>query len=227
MLYANVAVYKYCRLRRYIESQGGVVSSSAQILSARRSFTRLARFTNQLLRGQLTCGPLTIQQFYTLESLDEGPRTMNDLAAQVGLHQSTLTRIVDRLERDGLVARRRDSKEKRLVEVALTGAGRKLYRALDRECTTVASEMLKVVPEEKADRSTPTTRSFRLFCGIAAAPEKGRGIVEGGIRCEGCPPGIDRVGMLWIVRTCEIRQGGNGLVPGRLDGYACGSGSPR
>jgi DNA-binding MarR family transcriptional regulator len=149
MLYANVAVYKYCRLRRYIESQGGVVSSSAQILSARRSFTRLARFTNQLLRGQLTCGPLTIQQFYTLESLDEGPRTMNDLAAQVGLHQSTLTRIVDRLERDGLVARRRDSKEKRLVEVALTGAGRKLYRALDRECTTVASEMLKVVPEEK------------------------------------------------------------------------------
>jgi DNA-binding MarR family transcriptional regulator len=74
---------------------------------------------------------------------------MNDLAAQVGLHQSTLTRIVDRLERDGLVARRRDSKEKRLVEVALTGAGRKLYRALDRECTTVASEMLKVVPEEK------------------------------------------------------------------------------
>ena len=74
---------------------------------------------------------------------------MNDLAAQVGLHQSTLTRIVDRLERDGLVARRRDPKEKRLVEVTLTGAGRKLYRTLDKECTTVASEMLKVVPENK------------------------------------------------------------------------------
>jgi DNA-binding MarR family transcriptional regulator len=129
------------------DRKGFIVAPSAQILSARRSFTRLARFTNQLLRGQLTCGPLTIQQFYTLETLEGGPRSMNDLAAQVGLHQSTLTRIVDRLERDGLVTRRRDPKEKRLVEVTLTGAGRKLYRALDRECTTVASEMLKVVPE--------------------------------------------------------------------------------
>jgi DNA-binding transcriptional ArsR family regulator len=142
---------------------------------------------------------------------------MNDLAAQVGLHQSTLTRIVDRLERDGLVARRRDSKEKRLVEVALTGAGRKLYRALDRECTTVASEMLKVVPEEK--RRACVEALDLLSRSIDPDNEKFQAILRD---CCGT-----RVGMLWIVRTCEIRQGGNGLVPGRLDGYACGSGSPR
>ena len=162
------------------------MSSKAQILSARRSFTRLARFTNQLLRGQLACGPLTIQQFTTLESLDDGPRSMNDLAAQVGLHQSTLTRIVDRLERDGLVTRRRYPEEKRLVEVTLTGAGRKLYRTLDRECTTVASEMLKVVPEERRracvealdllSRSIdPGNEKFQAVLRECCGPRKGEG----------------------------------------------------
>lgn len=124
------------------------MGSTEQVLSARRSFTRLARFISQLMREKLACGPVTIQQFYTLESLEAGPRPMKDLAAQVGLHQSTLTRIVDRLERDGLVARRSNPKEKRIVEVVLTGAGRNLYHSLDRECTHVASEMLNVVPEE-------------------------------------------------------------------------------
>lgn len=124
------------------------MDSTEQALSARRSFTRMARFIHQLLREKLTCGPLTIQQFYTLESLEGGPRPMNALAAQVGLHQSTLTRIVDRLERDGLVARRPNPKEKRRIDVGLTNAGRTLYRSLDRECTNVASEMLKVVPED-------------------------------------------------------------------------------
>ncbi len=127
---------------------GSGVISTDQVLSARRSFTRMARFIHQLLREKLTCGPLTIQQFYTLESLESGPRTMNALAAQVGLHQSTLTRIVDRLERDGLVRRRASPKEKRRVEVILTGKGISLYRSLDRECTNVASEVLKVVPED-------------------------------------------------------------------------------
>ena len=54
-----------------------------------RSFTRLARFFNQLMREQLFCGPVTVQQCYTLETLMDGPKTMNALAAEVALHQST------------------------------------------------------------------------------------------------------------------------------------------
>jgi hypothetical protein len=36
---------------------------------SRQSFTRLARFINQLMREQLFCGPVTVQQCYTLEAL--------------------------------------------------------------------------------------------------------------------------------------------------------------
>jgi DNA-binding MarR family transcriptional regulator len=125
------------------------VGDEKQVLSARRSFTRLARFFSQLLREQLTCGPLTIQQFYTLEVLDGGPLPMRDLAGQAGMHQSTMSRVVDRLERDGYVARKRDSRKKRLVEVSLTGEGRKLYRYLDRECKGVTSELLESLPADR------------------------------------------------------------------------------
>ncbi|MBF8258599.1 MAG: transcriptional regulator, MarR family [Actinobacteria bacterium] len=120
-----------------------------QVLSARRSFTRFARFFNQLLREQLTCGPLTIQQFYTLEVLEGGPLPMGDLSDQVGLHQSTMSRVVDRMERDGYVARKRDARKKRLVEVSLTGEGRKMYRHLDRECKGVTSELLESLPADR------------------------------------------------------------------------------
>lgn len=155
-------------------------------LSARRSFTRMARFIHQLLREKLTCGPLTIQQFYTLESLEAGPRTMNALAAQVGLHQSTLTRIVDRLERDGLVARRANPEEKRRVDVVMTHAGRSLYRSLDRECTNVASEVLKVVPEEARQACVdamdllsrsmdPDNEMFRAVLRSCCVERKGKG----------------------------------------------------
>ncbi len=133
------------------KSSTGFPSETARAASLRWSFGRIARFFNQLMRGKLTCGPLTIQQFHTLEALAGGPVPMGDLADQVGLHQSTMTRIVDRLERDGYLVRKRSDREKRLVEVALTGEGMKLYRMLDRECLAVTSQLLDALPEDRRE----------------------------------------------------------------------------
>jgi DNA-binding MarR family transcriptional regulator len=53
---------------------------------------------------------------------------------------------VDRLERDGYVRRERASREKRKVEVEMTGAGKKLYRNLDRECSVFTARLLDALP---------------------------------------------------------------------------------
>ena len=53
---------------------------------SRQSFTRLARFFNQLMREQLFCGPVTVQQCYTLEALMGGTKSMKTLAAEKGLN---------------------------------------------------------------------------------------------------------------------------------------------
>ncbi|MBC2864645.1 MarR family winged helix-turn-helix transcriptional regulator [Streptomyces mexicanus] len=52
---------------------------------------------------------------------------VHDLAARVHLSQSALSRLIGRLERDGLVERSTCADDRRGVRVALTGKGRALH----------------------------------------------------------------------------------------------------
>ena len=116
-----------------------------------QSFTRLARFFNQLMREQMTCGPVTVQQCYTLEALINGPLSMKDLAAEVALHQSTLTRVVEKLEKQNLVQRTRRSDNQRSVEVKLTDAGKQTYAFLDAAGSEMISDLLDLIPEDRRE----------------------------------------------------------------------------
>ena len=53
---------------------------------------------------------------------------LSDLAAQVGLSRSGLTRMVDRLERDGLLRRDRSAHDGRGIYALLNEAGREAVR---------------------------------------------------------------------------------------------------
>jgi len=116
---------------------------------SRQSFTRLARFFNQLMREQLGCGPVTVQQCYTLEALIDGPLSMKDLAAEVAVHQSTLTRVVEKLEKQGLVRRTRKKDNQRSVEVQLTDAGQQTYLFLDTAGSQMISDLLDLIPKDR------------------------------------------------------------------------------
>jgi len=139
-----------------------------------QSFTRLARFINQLMREQLFCGPVTVQQCYTLEALLDGPKSMNTLAAEVALHQSTLTRIVEKLEKQHLVHRQRKETNKRKVEVHITENGRKTYLFLKKESLQMISGLLNMIPKERqasmveaieelANLLNPASEAFRAL----------------------------------------------------------------
>ncbi len=116
---------------------------------SRQSFTRLARFFNQLMREQLGCGPVTVQQCYTLEALIDGPLSMKDLAAEVAVHQSTLTRVVEKLEKQNLVQRTRKVDNQRSVEVQLTDAGQQTYFFLDAAGSQMISDLLDHIPTDR------------------------------------------------------------------------------
>jgi DNA-binding MarR family transcriptional regulator len=83
------------------------------------------------MRAQFFCGPVTVQQCYTLEALNDGPKSMSALAAEVALHQSTLTRIVEKLEKQNLLVRRRKENNQRTVEVQITNAGKQVHALLE------------------------------------------------------------------------------------------------
>lgn len=72
---------------------------------------------------------LTQQQGQLLCVLMAQPYGMSELGAMLGLAKSSLTGMVDRSERNGLVQRKPDPQDSRAVRVALTKQGAKLADA--------------------------------------------------------------------------------------------------
>jgi DNA-binding MarR family transcriptional regulator len=69
---------------------------------------------------------ITLTQLSVLRHLRRGPQTAGHLGQSAGLSPASLTRLVDRLEARGLVRRRRDSADRRVVEIHLLPAGERL-----------------------------------------------------------------------------------------------------
>jgi DNA-binding MarR family transcriptional regulator len=69
---------------------------------------------------------LTLTQVQVLRALRAGPQTVGRLGQANGMSPTSVTRLVDRLERRGLVSRRRESEDRRLVQVRLEPEGERL-----------------------------------------------------------------------------------------------------
>jgi DNA-binding MarR family transcriptional regulator len=75
---------------------------------------------------------LSASEFEVLQQLseaDECSLRMTALGESAHLSQSALSRLVSRLERDGLLERKACAEDRRSLFVALTAAGRKRYAA--------------------------------------------------------------------------------------------------
>jgi DNA-binding MarR family transcriptional regulator len=69
---------------------------------------------------------LTLTQVSVLRHLRAGPQTGGRLGELAGLSAASISRLVDRLEKRGLVSRRRDTDDRRQVEIHLEPAGERL-----------------------------------------------------------------------------------------------------
>ena len=75
--------------------------------------------------SQAQDGGLTLAQFQLLEALtDDEPRPVGQLAVLGGVAQPTATRMLEGLERAGVVERTPHASDRRCVLVSLTPAGR-------------------------------------------------------------------------------------------------------
>jgi DNA-binding MarR family transcriptional regulator len=88
----------------------------------RLSVTRLARRLRQ--QADVGVSPTQLSALATIER--HGPITLGDLAAAERVQPPTITAAVGRLEQQGLVARRPDRDDKRVVRVVVTAGGRRL-----------------------------------------------------------------------------------------------------
>jgi DNA-binding MarR family transcriptional regulator len=88
----------------------------------RLSVTRLGRILRQQDGGDLT--PSTTSALATINR--RGPMTLGELAAREHVAAPTVTRIVEKLQRAGLVQRRTSERDGRVVLVDVTEEGRAL-----------------------------------------------------------------------------------------------------
>jgi DNA-binding MarR family transcriptional regulator len=73
----------------------------------------------------------TLQTWRVLAALHERDgRRMGDLSETTSIEVSTLTRLVDGMEKKGLVVRRRDAADARAVTLHATPAGRRMTRII-------------------------------------------------------------------------------------------------
>jgi DNA-binding MarR family transcriptional regulator len=73
---------------------------------------------------------LTLAQVRVLRRLANQPQSLGQLGADLALAPPSMTRLVDRLEERGLIARRRDDDDRRKVVATLTDEGRRMVTAI-------------------------------------------------------------------------------------------------
>jgi DNA-binding MarR family transcriptional regulator len=106
---------------------------------------RYARSVGALERRLEEEHGLGVSEYEVLERLAEGSkdqRRMQELAAAVHLSQSALSRVVGRLETDGLVTRGLCESDRRGIYACITDAGRSRYKAAKPTHRKVLAETL-------------------------------------------------------------------------------------
>jgi DNA-binding MarR family transcriptional regulator len=134
------------------------------VLIALRRITRAIALHSRYLAN--TFG-LTGPQLVCLRAVGrQGALAPSELAKRVALSQATVTGIVDRLAARQLVTRTRDERDRRLVTVAITDAGRLLLDQAPSPLQEKFSERLRALsPEERMIMRLTLNKIVRMMDG--------------------------------------------------------------
>lgn len=106
------------------------MASHDNVLIALRQIIRATDLYSRKLSKE---SGLTSPQLLVMQAIHaQGEMTMGDIAADVSLSQATITTILDRLDKRGLIERMRGESDKRRVYARLTDEGRRLIAAAPR-----------------------------------------------------------------------------------------------
>jgi MarR family transcriptional regulator, organic hydroperoxide resistance regulator len=90
-------------------------------------YTESRRVTKEVARRAELTGP----QLTVLKMLEGvGDLSLSELSERIRAQNSTVTGIIDRMEREGLVIRARSTEDRRVVHIRLTDKGAKIAREI-------------------------------------------------------------------------------------------------
>jgi MarR family transcriptional regulator for hemolysin len=102
----------------------------------------------EYFEDQLTEAGASLVTWVVLNEIDRGTwDSQRGLAKQLRIEGATLTRHLDRMEREGLIVRTRDGDDRRQIRVDMTPKGRALHRRLRTTAHAVGSRATAGISE--------------------------------------------------------------------------------
>ncbi len=113
---------------------------------------RIAHRYNQSLQDTVSGLGLTVPKMRVLAALAAmGQLTINELTVVAIAEQSTMSRTLDQMERDGLLQRRVSEDDSRVRVVALTKAGLTAYRTVWPRMSAEEDALFENISDEQRD----------------------------------------------------------------------------
>lgn len=135
-------------------------------------YTESRRVTKELARrAQLTGPQLTVVKI--LEQI--GSLSLSELSDRIRAQNSTVTGIIDRMEREGLVLRERSKEDRRVVHIRLTSKGEEIAQAIPVEPIEIfRSALISLSREDMRDLLrilTKLSRKVKTIVRRSVSPE--------------------------------------------------------
>jgi MarR family transcriptional regulator, 2-MHQ and catechol-resistance regulon repressor len=110
----------------------------------------IQRFFSKLVSEIITKqNNITEQQMTVLKILARNPMQMNELGRELLVSSPTITSLIDRMEKKGIV-KREDCKDRRKIKIQLTAEGKKLYQKAMEQYRELLQKSFNVLAPEEA-----------------------------------------------------------------------------
>ncbi|WP_158736653.1 MarR family winged helix-turn-helix transcriptional regulator [Alteribacillus sp. YIM 98480] len=124
------------------------MTDQTQVAGIEKSLRHVSYIVKQKGREILNKFPITPPQFVALQWLQEdGDMTIGELSNKLYLACSTTTDLVDRMEKNELVERIKDEKDRRVVQIHLLEKGESIIREVVKERQNYLEKVLNSFSE--------------------------------------------------------------------------------
>jgi DNA-binding MarR family transcriptional regulator len=122
----------------------------------------MKRVERLIIKGLDEFGVNMAQSFVLFCLLDNDGSTLSEIGIRAQIENSSLTTMVDKLERDGLVERRLSAQDRRVIRLYLTEKG----RAMGQEILSIGQELNNKFRSELGDISDDFMKGLLILSSV-------------------------------------------------------------
>jgi len=121
--------------------------SISQIIDLNRNFNKALKHE---FHGLMHDSGFTFPQISVISILSKnGKQKVSDISEKMGLSDSTVSGILDRLEQKGIIERKRNKEDRRVVKINLSKGSQEICQEFNRKRENYFAHLLKKLSEQE------------------------------------------------------------------------------